>query len=1492
MIGKTVSHYRILEKLGEGGMGVVYKAEDLKLKRTVALKFLPPELMKDPEAKQRFIQEAQAAAALDHPNICTVYEIEETEGQTFISMAYIEGQNLKEKVESGPPKLEEALDIGMQVAEGLQAAHEKGIVHRDIKLANIIVTTKGQVKIMDFGLAKLRGGRKLPKEGRTLGTVAYMSPEQVRGEGVDERTDIWSLGVMLYEMVTGRLPFQGEYEQAVIYSILNEEPEPVGKLRSGVLRGLEGVIGKMLAKDVRERYQGVGELLVDLRSLRGGLGSAGLGPSVVGSVGARGGILVKDERVEFREAKDSLRVMLAQISPGYDEDVFAKEGLVRVRDGERQAEKVLKVIEYAHSLGVDVLLFPELAAPFGYLEAFEEALGEGGRDLVANICYEHTRLRDLERLLGEGEREEHGLGVGGVEGKLVNFCRIWIRAGGGVRVYTQMKLTPFSSEFSLLAKESLVCGRVLHRFITNWGNFLFLICKDYVGEVRVEGRVPMFDFLKSLTEDGLHWVFVSALNSEPEAFIHAARAFYYLQEKSSETFTVILNAAELDHTTVVFPVRPHPKIRTAEGVEMTPLFKGKPSWGTQLRFPGCQEKVISGTFHRLDKYSSMPTKEVFSPFYGADLLDLSQLGIEVEPIASQKAVPIQQKVQTPSVLHNLPPQPTAFLGREKELREIAQLLADPSCRLLTLLGPGGMGKTRLALQAAYERVGEFPQGVFFIPLGPLTSAEFLVSTIANVLKYSLYSGEDPKVQLLNYLGEKEMLLVMDNFEHLLEGAGLLGEILEAAPKVKLIVTSRQRLNLWGEWIYEVGGMSLPPDEVTGAIGDYSGVQLFLQTAQRIHPGFSLSPEEAPFVVRICRLVEGMPLGIELAAAWVRMLSCREIAQEMKRSIDFLATTLRDMPERHRSLRAVLEGSWGMLSETERWVFMRISIFRGGFSREAAERVAGASLGHLSALVDKSFVRRCSSNKYELHELMRQYGEEKLREAPEERYKVEELHCKYYAEFVHRREGDLKGRRQREALGEIGEEIENVRRGWNWAVEEGRQDEVAKYVEGLYQFYVMRGLLQEGEGAFGRAVERLGGEVETIDEQRSQTLGRLLARQGVFSCHLCLYEKAKGLLERGLLIFRKLGLLEEIGFCLNSLGEIDYRLGRNMEGAKRLIEESLTIRRKIGDQWGIARSLNNLGNVLAALGNLREAKQVHQESLTLRKQMGDLQGEAISLHNLAYVTEGMGEFNQARCLYQESLDIAREVGDRRQIILSLNNLGYIAWAIGEYEEARRLHLEGLMMSNEIGHRWGRAYSLGGLGNVANTLREYGEAEKILEESLTISREIGYQWVTTVSLEHLGNLAYRRGKYERAEQLYREGLSIAQGMGTRWGIASFLNGLGNVAYARGEHQESKRYWLEALKNAMGIYALPLVLDILVGLATFLAREGEREKSLELLALVLHHPSTYRETNTRGERLRSQFISQLTPQVVQEAEKRGRTRKLAEVVEEILGSEGGTE
>ncbi|MBI3112193.1 MAG: protein kinase [Ignavibacteriales bacterium] len=362
MVGKTISHYKILEKLGEGGMGVVYKAQDTKLDRLVALKFLPPHLAADEQDKKRFIHEAKAASSLDHPNICNVHEIDETpDGQVFLVMAIYEGTLLNRKIEKGPLKIDEAVDVAIQAAEGLQAAHEKGIVHRDVKSSNIMITDKGRAVIMDFGLARTGGATKLTKTGSTLGTVPYMSSEQARGEKVDHRTDIWSLGIVLYEMITGRLPFRSDYNEALVYSILNEDPPPPTSLRSDVPMELERIVKKAMQKDRTNRYQHADEMLTDLRTLKRELES-GLGKelpqkprprrkhiALYAGVTALAVILVVGGLLLFRGEKTPTSISAIAVLPlknltGDPEQDYFVEGMHEALTAELSKISALKVI--------------------------------------------------------------------------------------------------------------------------------------------------------------------------------------------------------------------------------------------------------------------------------------------------------------------------------------------------------------------------------------------------------------------------------------------------------------------------------------------------------------------------------------------------------------------------------------------------------------------------------------------------------------------------------------------------------------------------------------------------------------------------------------------------------------------------------------------------------------------------------------------------------------------------------------------------------------------------------------------------------------------------------------------------------------------------------------------------------------------------------------------------------------------------------------------
>jgi len=1153
---------------------------------------------------------------------------------------------------------------------------------------------------------------------------------------------------------------------------------------------------------------------------------------------------IEDHRIEFGEAKESLGVMLAQISPGLDSHLLHEEGLVRVKDPDRQAAKIFRLIEHAKSTDADVVVLPELAAPFRHLTEFERILSEADRDLVATIHYEHTDLRDMISVLGVREMEKHGLVAEKGKRPFVNFCRILVKAGSRTEIFSQVKLTPVASEFSLSARDTLPSGKVLHRFITNWGSFLFLTSKDYVGEVRTERRIPMFDFLKSLAEEHLHYVFLSGFDTGLESFIHAARAFYYLQEKSSQTFTVFLNTAELNNTSVIFPVRPHPKIRTAEGIEFMPLFEGKPGWGTQLRFGEKGEKAIVARFVRLDTYTPMPTKETFSPVYGMDLLNMSHLGIESEVISEEPSV--SEKNILSKRTHNLPLQHTPFVGREDALTEIAQLLQNPSCRLLTLVGPGGIGKTRLALAAAADQIGTFSNGVYFVPLAPLDSADFLTSTIAKGLGFSFHGRTDPKVQLLDYLRDKEILLLMDNFEHLLEGTSLLGELLDATCGVKILATSREHLNLSKEWIFEVGGMRFPEDDGVDDIEQYSAVQLFVQSARRVRPDFSLQ-EERSHVIRICQLVQGMPLAIELASGWVRAISCEKIAQEIEQNLDILATSARDVPVRHRSVRAAFEHSWNLLSDEDRAVLTRMSSFRGGFRREAAAKVAGASVSSLLSLVNKCLVHWTPSERYEVHELLRQYAEERLSERPDQKRETKSLHSDYYAEFVLQRSEALRGKDQQKVLRDIEEEIENVRAAWKWATATRNMETLDKAVEGLFRFYAIKGWYKEGAEVFGSALDSVTGLPDSMSEEGrecSDVVGKILARNGVFWLALSDYEKANQFLQKSLDIFERLNLRIEVAFCLRNQGLVTFRLGK-FEEAKKYLQMSRTMSAEIGDRLGTASAINSLGHV-------------------------------------AY---HLGEYGEAKRLYSESLTISRELGDRQGISKYLLNLGNVAQRLGEHEVARTHYLESLSISEDIGEEWGMAHALNNLGLVSYGMGKYTEAKQLYERSLAIKRERGDRQGTALSLGNLGDVAYELADYGESRRLYEEMFTICTGIGDRQGVVGALIGLAQAAHAVGERAKSKEYFRDALKTGMEVRAIPYVLAALVDVVGAFADEAGTEKTSELLVFTAHHPRAWMATREKAKRLYSQLAGGTLPGTSAEIEE----KRLEQLVEELLATLG---
>jgi predicted ATPase/DNA-binding SARP family transcriptional activator len=705
----------------------------------------------------------------------------------------------------------------------------------------------------------------------------------------------------------------------------------------------------------------------------------------------------------------------------------------------------------------------------------------------------------------------------------------------------------------------------------------------------------------------------------------------------------------------------------------------------------------------------------------------------VEPLPETQALYHRLKTRREAAPHNLPPQSTPFVGRQAELAQIADYLDRADCHLLTLTGAGGIGKTRLALQAAGQALDAFPDGVYFVPLARISSPEFLVSTSGEAIAYSLSGEVDPKRQLLNYLQQKEMLLVLDNFEHLLSPPGgngsgreLVLDMVGAAPGLKLLVTSRERLNLQVEWLLVLHGLPYPPVEAAFGEGTFEAVELFAQGAHRVRADFDLSAEW-PDVVRICRLLDGMPLGIELAATWVSMLPCAEVAEEFARGQDLPATVMEDVPARHRSMEAVFDHSWQFLSEAEQTVFKGLSVFRGGFDRQAAEQVAGASLSTLAALVNKSLLRVVCPGRYDVLEPLKQYAAAKLAETPAENQAVQNRHCNYYASFLEQIQNDIMtDAGQRQAVVAIATDIDNIRSSWGLAASQGNLEALEQSHKPLWFYYTARNWFQEANDAFQKAavgITSTHGAIDELTGKSRQVLGQVLVRQGWFCWNLGRHRESQEVLRQSLACLRPEApdTRADVGLalCLSGISEAmtgDYGESRS------LLQEGLTIGQETRDWFVIQSSISGLSHLARVVGAYAEAEKWCNEGIALCRKVNNRRGEVFLLNNLAWVANARGEPAEARRWLEKAFAFHQETPDKTLMAESLSQLGTAAYLEGAYMEAKQRYLESIEVSKGTGERWRRP-ALIGLGYATCALGEYDASGRHFRNALQMAMEIG-------------------------------------------------------------------------------------------------------------------------------------------------------------------------
>lgn len=866
----------------------------------------------------------------------------------------------------------------------------------------------------------------------------------------------------------------------------------------------------------------------------------------------------------------------------------------------------------------------------------------------------------------------------------------------------------------------------------------------------------------------------------------------------------------------------------------------------------------------------------------------------VDPVEKEPSVP-------PGSVPLAAAQPIAFVGRELEQDDLQRSLQNPVCRLLTIIGPGGMGKTRLALALAEASQPLFPDGVYFVSLAPLQAAEDIVTALGSSLGLQFGKEDDLLEQLLRYLRRKHLLLVLDNFEHLIAGTGIVAALLEAAPQIKIVVTSRERLVLSSEVVYPLAGLRFPdqmPEDEADPLS-YSGVQLLWQRARAIRQNLELDAPTLAHVVRICQMVEGMPLALVLAASWLDMLSFAEVADEIARGLDFLAAEMSDLPDRQRSMRAVFDTSWKRLTAGEQQVLMGLTVFHGGFVREAAQVVTQSGPRILHKLVNKSLLVVDENGRFDMHQLLRQYIQEQLHTSPTITQQMKAQHAGYYASFLYEMDSRLKSEHQREALAMLENELENIRAVWHWLVQQRQWDTLIyqvlpalfRYCELRFKAVFLWPLLEEARKSlleskktdtkevlfvlltvksaffYTGATNRLKVDNETRIGDRETVMAAWQLRGSVTDRRNLRWQILLALFY-GQLISPEAGIAAlldflphlrqkdqtwELGLARQNLGQL-YLLTKE-QPAESYLAQALDIFQRMGDAYESSITLYLFGLLFMRRQQLTEAQTYFALAQQNFSEKEDFAIFALINWELADVYIGLGKPDAAIECLQQSYQMFMARGSLRSALSFLSRESYESLRYGTIEHAVATREECLAVAAEADDPLGEAWYIWEMGEIYRVMGELDQARLWYERAHSLFKKYQdqydrshYQQGIAFYQRGLGNIAFVQKEIEQARHHLQESLKMAQASGHRWITAYVLVDLGRAILLLEQHDTAQQYFVRALRLAKQIANGGMAMIALAGVTMLHAVQGRGDEAHELGAVVFNHPLTWQETKVQ--------------------------------------------